>query len=585
MVPPPTPALPLAPEHDPDGPGEPPVRPALIEEMMKLFVKAVRAHQLYLPNNPTYVRAIEVLRASFLPIWESADSIGLHIQEQELRYLGHTVLFEETKSGDSLPWLFFKDGIRRIDISRDFEIEELTKLLDILQRVRKASPEEDDLLTMLWEGEFVYLKYQYVDLAMEPAAVLDAGIHTEQGYQRGDGDGEREGEGTAQEAAHGVAQAQETVAGVVNMADFDSSLYFLDDREIDYIQTAVKAEYSRDHRPNIVAILLDVFELQSARLTREELIGILESFILHLLSGSQFRSVAYLLRESAAAAQRARDLEPVHRDRVAGLPARLSEAEALAQLLQALDESSALPPQEDLDELFQQLRPNSLETVFAWLSRLQTARLRAMLEAAADRLAGQNTAELVRLIMSQDVTVAMEAVRRSGAMKASAAVPSLGRVLQDPSPPLRLAGIQALTEIGSAGAMQVLEKAVDDSERDVRVATARALASKSYRPALPRVEAVVKGKNIGERDLTEKMAFFEAYGALCGEAGVPLLDGILNGKGFLGRREDPELRACAAMALGRIPAPKAQDALRKASNEKEVLVRNAVNRALRGDVR
>ena len=575
MAPPPIPAPPVS-DHEPDGPGEPPVRPALIEEMLKLFVKAVRAHQLYLPNNPTYVRAIEVLRASFLPIWDSAQTIGLHVQEQELRYAGQTVLVEETKSSDSLPWLFFKDGVRRVDIHRDFELEELTKLLDILQRVRKALPEEDDLLTMLWEGEFVYLKYQYVDLAMEPAAALAANIHPGERFEAAGGE-----EGTSQ---GGGAQAQESVAGVVNMADFDSSLYFLDDGEIDYLQTAVKGEYSRDHRPNIVAMLLDIFELQGNRLTREELIGIVESFLLHLLSGSQFRAVAYLLRESALAAQRARDLEPAHRDRIVSLSARLSEPEALSQLLQALDESSELPPQEDLDELFQQLRPTALETVFAWLSRLQTTRLRAMLEIAADRLAGQNTAELVRLIMSADPTVGMEAVRRSGAMKNSAAVPSLARVLMDPSPQLRLASIQALTEIGSAGAMQALEKAVDDTERDVRVATARALAAKAYRPALARVEGVVKGKNLGERDLTEKMAFFEAYGALCGEAGVPLLDGILNGKSFLGRREDPEMRACAAMALGRIAGQKAQDALRKASNEKEVLVRNAVNRALRGEV-
>jgi HEAT repeat protein len=43
------------------------------------------------------------------------------------------------------------------------------------------------------------------------------------------------------------------------------------------------------------------------------------------------------------------------------------------------------------------------------------------------------------------------------------------------------------------------------------------------------------------------------------------------------------LRACAAMALGRIGSQKAQESLRQSSGEKEVLVRNAVNRALRGE--
>jgi hypothetical protein len=64
---------------------------------------------------------------------------------------------------------------------------------------------------------------------------------------------------------------------------------------------------------------------------------------------------------------------------------------------------------------------------------------------------------------------------------------------------------------------------------------------------------------------------------------VPFLDGLLNGKSsLLGRREDPEMRACAAMALGRIKSPSAQQSLQKAMAEKEAIVRNAVNRALKG---
>jgi HEAT repeat protein len=147
---------------------------------------------------------------------------------------------------------------------------------------------------------------------------------------------------------------------------------------------------------------------------------------------------------------------------------------------------------------------------------------------------------------------------------------------------MRLAAVLALTEIGSAGALQGLDRAVEDADRDVRVAVARALSTRGYRPALPRFEAAVKGKALRDADLTEKMAMFEAYGVLCGDAGVPLLDGILNSRGFLGKREDSEARACAAMALGRIGTESALSSLRRAGNEKDVVVRNAVNKALRG---
>jgi HEAT repeat protein len=41
------------------------------------------------------------------------------------------------------------------------------------------------------------------------------------------------------------------------------------------------------------------------------------------------------------------------------------------------------------------------------------------------------------------------------------------------------------------------------------------------------------------------------------------------------------MRACAAMALGRIGTPAARDALQKASGETKPIVRNAVLKALR----
>jgi hypothetical protein len=48
---------------------EPPFSPALVEEMLRMFARAIRAHQLYLPNNPTYHRSLEMARASFAPLW------------------------------------------------------------------------------------------------------------------------------------------------------------------------------------------------------------------------------------------------------------------------------------------------------------------------------------------------------------------------------------------------------------------------------------------------------------------------------------------------------------------------------------
>ena len=546
---------------------------APIEDMLKLLTKGVRAHQLYMHNNPTYLKALEALRASFGPIWEYTDDFALQITEAQFLWEDVAVLTEDGKTSESLPWTFYKDGVRELRFAKGFETSDLERFLDVLQRARRNSPDEDDLLVMLWENELQHLRYRYVDLSSDaPSAVA-----LESRFEPHVVDPPSEDDPPLPEESLLLSRP-----GVVNLEDFDSTLYFLDEGEVEYLRDAVGKEYASDLRANVLAILLDVFEAQADAGVRDEITRILDNLMLHLLSARQYPAVAFLLREAQTATSRAPNLALGQRDKLVRVLDRLSESEALSQLLEGLAESRELPSQDALNALFEQLRPTALGTLFSWLARTHEPQLKALLETSAGRLTAANTTELVRLIGSPDHDIAIEAIRRAGALRSAGAVAPIIKRMVDADPAIRLASVVALAEIASAGALQALERAIDDADREVRVVTARAMAARAYRPALARVEAAVKGKALREANLTEKMAMFEAYGALCGDGGVSLLDGILNGKGFLGKRDDPDHRACAAMALGRVGTERALEALRRATSEKEVVVRNAVNKALRG---
>jgi HEAT repeat protein len=114
------------------------------------------------------------------------------------------------------------------------------------------------------------------------------------------------------------------------------------------------------------------------------------------------------------------------------------------------------------------------------------------------------------------------------------------------------------------------------------VAALRAIGSQRFSGALPRLLEAIRRKETRQADLGEKMALFEAFGSMCGNAGVPELDTLLNARGLLGPREPAETRACAARALGLVNTPAAVAALQKAADTKDLVVRSAVARAMRG---
>lgn len=550
---------------------DPPFPPAPVEELMRLFAKAVRAHQLYLPNNPVYKSSIDAVRHAFAPIWEQTDDLPLRFSEGAVSWYGHPVLADATKGADNLAWTFFKDGVREITFARGFEDTELVRLFEILQRVRKASPEEDDLLTMLWEADFANLRYRYVDIGAEPSAPL------------GEDGAERDVPSPEGIASAAREPADESRPGIVNLQDFDATLYFLDEKELDHLRREIDREYTADLRQNVLTILFDIYEGQRAPAVRDEVASLLESMMVALLTAGQLRTVAYLLSESQVVVARCADVTVEQRERIGTLPDRLSAPDALGQLLQALDETADLPAPDELALLFQQLRPGALETVFAWLHKARSEEVRQLVAQAADRLTASHPGELVWLIGHKQRETALEAVKRAGVVRMQLAVPTLAKLLVENSDVgLRLATVHSLAQIDSPGAMQALERSIEDSDRDVRIAVAKTLGAKAYRGVLSRIEARVKGKALRGCDLTEKMAFFEAYGAMCGDGGVPFLDDLLNGKGMFGKREEPEIRACAAIALGRVGSRKAKDALQRAAGEKDIVVRNAITRAQRG---
>jgi HEAT repeat protein len=156
------------------------------------------------------------------------------------------------------------------------------------------------------------------------------------------------------------------------------------------------------------------------------------------------------------------------------------------------------------------------------------------------------------------------------------------RLLSRPEAAVRLAAVETLQEIRSPSAAGALEGALEDADREVRVAAARALGTMRYAPARARLEAALDSRRLRDSELSERIAFFEAYGGVAGAEGVPLLDRVLNGKSWLGRRESGETRACAALGLGRIRHPAAEKALNAAAADADPVVRSAVGRALRG---
>ena len=535
---------------------------AEVREVVQGISKALRAYLLYEGNSPSLDRFLEILRGRMARLWEHLPQLALTVDERELSWEGAPVFQSDER--DNLAFLLYRDGVREVTLAPGFEDEELGLLVTILAQVHRVrGADEDDLLTIFWEKDWLCFRYRYVE-------ALPDGVHLPAPT----------GSQPVAVASPRVEVEQAPARTSVSTDDFREALYFLDQTEMNRLAAELRGEMERDLWTGVLTALFDRLQ-DGAPPRQEQVMEVLTDIIPTLLGAARIDLAAYVVGEIVSIATTTRLAPGVLRG-LRALFTQLGDAPTVAELVRTVEDAGDAVRDEDLARLLAFFPPEALGPLLRAGESSASPRVRASVQSAAERLGDANREHLTSLVGDADATLVVGASRLLGRLRVTAAAPEVTRLLSRPEAAVRLAAIETLQEIRSPSAAGALEAALEDDDREVRMAAARALGALRYAPARARLEAALDSKRLREAELSERIAFFEAYGGVSGGDGVPVLARILNGKSWLGRRESGEIRACAALGLGRIRHPAAEKSLNAAAADPDPVVRSAVGRALRG---
>jgi len=550
-----------------------------VEEVRALFVtlgKAFRAYQLYDDNNPVRQRFVATLKGEFEALWTDLDKLVVTMDEDHIYLDGEEVYSSESRN-DSLAFLFFKDGVREVTFLPGIETHELEKFLGVLQKARKLVPEGDDLLTVLWEEELNYFQYKSVDLLAEGVSLPEAGPGNSGEELQAALAAEDEEIEAQQQSDGGAADAPQTVS----QDDFNPTLYVLDPREMETLRAELQKELKRDMRADVLKALFDRLEESGDRERQAEILGILETLLPNFLSRGGLVAATNVLRELRRLEQTPGVFDEERMAQSTGILDAVSAPGAIEELISALYDGTIRASSAQLGGFLQFLRGAALAPLLRESEVVEHKELQSVLRKSVQGIAAQNRAALVALLDEEDGLIASAAARLSGEMQIAEAGPALAGLLVHPDAAVRLAAIESAISLKASVVAGGLEAALQDTEREVRIAAARALGELRYSPGAKTLGALIRSKQLRAADITEKVAVFEAFGMAAQEDGIALLDELLNKKGLLGKRESTEMRAAAGLGLGRIGTPAARAALERATQDDDPVVRSAVNRALR----
>lgn len=562
---------------DPEG-----LPPGDVKNLLVTLTKALRAVQLYDERNPVYQRFVSGLASAFRDLWDSMDRLSLAVEEEALLVHGEEVYRNDSRN-ESLAFLLHKDGIREISFLPGLEDAELEAFLRVLQRARSAGPQGDDLVTILWDADLQYVRYAYVDLLAEgvdlPGREPDLSISLApilEGELQAPSEPEgEEGEDQAGDGAGPPLQSS------ISREDFNPTLYALDRAEQEELQRELEREMSRPLREDVLAALFDRLEEPEHPSRQSEILSILATLLPNLLSQGLLRRAGEVLQELQVVRSRPATFDGVREAEGDRILDELSTPEALGELVRALEEKAITPTALELGSFLRHLKSGALGPLLHAADVMEDRSLKPVLMDAVRGIAESNPALVVEFLSDERPTVNRGAARMAGRLRLAEAAPGLARLLRHPDPTVRLAALEGGVNLRSSAVTGMLQEGLEDEDREVRMGAARGLAELRFKPSATAFREILKGKAIRSADLSEKIAFFESYGVMEDPGAVPLLSGMLNGRSLLGRREHPEIRACAALALGKVGTREALAAMERAREDGDPVVRSAVNRAMR----
>lgn len=545
-------------------PQEPDVQ--IVEELLRALAKGQRALQMYLPNNPIYQRGIDQVAESFAPVWGITGRLILDVQDGEIVWEG-APLSQGGSKGEGLATQLYQDGLRRMVLLPGVESDEIVRFLSVLNRARLLPKDAgDDLLTLLWEQEFVLISYTFVEALGDGMEFLQSGG----------------GSDTPTEPAAVRAQVAEEQQNIGTTADLDAAPYFLDEAELRLMQAELEEEYRRDIGTAAVDALLDILEGQREPAVRREVVALLEDLLPSQLAVGGFRVVARILHELRVIAVRAAGLDQSLHEALLSFEERLSQPDILEQLFRTLEDPTTRPSEEEIGEVLRELKPAALPVVLSHLGRTIDPEVRRALLPSVEQLARSRPQVLQDVLTGEASDAFGPAIELVARLGLTALAPAVAAHLSDGSVSVRIAALNALGGFATPTAITAIESTLGDEERVVRqTALGLLLGRGGSGGTLAKLEALLFGSEAKDWERSERRALFEAYAQLAGQPAVARFRDLLVPRGLLRRREPPEVRACAIFALAKIRTFEARMVVDQYTADKEAVVRSAANTVLR----
>jgi HEAT repeat protein len=553
----------------------------LSRDLTGAFLKAVKAFRFYPPDNPTLKGIRDQLLKKFQFFLNKYPAFVIQIGEYELSYKGK-VLYENRDTKTSLAFSLYKDGLREIRFMKNLEEWEVQGVIDVLKQSEQINPLEDDIVTMMWDRDFVHVTYLAADDFLEetPVIVPDGADQFRKGLvlkplaHRVEADLAGEGGERGVDSDEVLSKVTEEPSPFVS----DRSVYSLTSDEVEGLRKDVEAEVAPVFGSDIVDILFEILVLEKEQESYHDVVHTLIKVLDAFLTLGEFVKATDLLKR-ADILLKTNGLQDWQIEKIGEILLEAGGEARVARIGKVLESEDV--PLEKVNAYLLLLQKNAIQPLVRLLGELRNSKARRVFCDALSEI-GKNAFELfIPFMDDRRWFLVRNIVYILGRIGKEESLPYIQKAFNHEENRVRREAIQALGLIGGQKTVGLLVRALTDNDVRIRCMAAINLGKAGKKTGLIPLVEIVQSKDFYKRQPVEIRAFFNGIGMAGSDEVVPVLQDLLERRSWFGRGKTDEIRMGAAQALAMVGTADAKAVLEEGKNSKDETLRDACTQALK----
>ncbi len=514
--------------------------------------------------------------------WDRLESALDEHESLEFEITAHNILhdgdvaFSGPKSDSNLPALLHRDGLRKIRILRGISRDEFERLFQALLRGYSSTLGEDDIVNLLWEGDFDFVEYEAVDDMILSGGEIDPdklAENLETNYSDLlDEDREKLRKCVEDESAQKQWTARDELEELEVGSEIARSLLeniesFVGEDEAE-VQKVIERDQEEPIQFSAIDLLFDMALADRDSSGFNTTMDTIDTVFNRLFDQELFPLLVYIIKKLRNTTDALAATNKNRAERMRQSYHRSGDRIRISKLTDILNRTE----DRNLDEVrsyLEELDASALSQLLWMLGELEHfASRKAVCEILESK--GRQRPEIIAgSIFDSRWYVVRNTAIILGEIGTDSSVAPLKKACEHEDERVRSEAVDSLAKIGTEKANDAIRGRLYDESGKVRRIAVQHIGKSGYRPALEDLAQIVASRDFWDLNATEQKEFLHAYASLGGTYTIEPLTQMITKWTPFGGEPARVLKELAVGALSLIGDPAVEDLLRKWSQKSD----------------